>query len=170
LSLAAANLGANLLAGTDFLSQSRSAKMLCANPDADSKTCSSIASYKISADGSVTGTTEVLLAPYEPITLTMSMKGEFTGRSACGVLTLEALGRGVIRENGEPVPPKRNALMLKKLETVLRPVLGRKACDTIRIENDALVKYGKVEGVDIELPVKPIIWVSKSDGYRVAPR
>ena len=162
--------GTNLLSGTDFLAQSRSAKMLCANPDADTKTCSSIASYKVSADGSVTETSEVLITPYEPITLTMSMKGEFAGRSACGAMTLEALRRGVILADGKPVPPERNALVLKKLETVMGPLVGKRACDTIRIEKDALVKYGTIEGVNIELPAKPVIWVSKKDGYRVAPR
>lgn len=162
--------GANVQADVDILAQSKSGKMLCVNPDASTKTCSSITSFKVFADGSVTETTEVLLTPDQPITLTMSIATEVAGGSNCGVMTLDDLRRGQVRANGEALPSDRNALVLERLERSMGSLAGKKVCDAIRVEKDSLVKYGQIEGVDIKLPAKPVMWVSTNDGYTVAPR
>lgn len=162
--------GASVQADIDVLAQSKSGKVLCSNPDAATKTCSSIASYNASADGSVIETTEVLLTPDQPITLTMSIGTEVAGGSICGVMTLDDLRRGQVRANGEALQPDRNALVLERLETSMGSLAGKRVCDAIRIENQGLVKYGQVEGVDIKLPGKPVMWVSTKEGYKVAPR
>ena len=162
--------GANVQADVDILAQSKSGKMLCANPDAATKSCSSITSFKVSANGSVIETTEVLLTPEQSITLTMSIATEVAGGSNCGVMTLDDLRGGQVRANGEALPPDRNALVLERLETSMGSLAGQKVCDALRLENDSLVKYGQVEGVDVKLPGKPVMWVSPNDGYEVAPR
>lgn len=162
--------GANVQPIVDILAQSKSGKLLCSNPDAATKSCSSISSFKVSADGSVIETTEVLLTPEPTITLTMSIKTEVAGGSNCGVMTLDDLRRGQVRTNGEALSPDRNARVLERLETSMGSLAGKKVCDALRLENDSLVKYGQVEGVDIKLPGKPVMWVSPTDGYTVAPR
>lgn len=162
--------GANVQPDVDILAQSKSGKMLCSNPDAATKSCSSISSFKVSADGSVTETTEILLTPEPPITFTMSIATEVTRGSNCGVMTLDDLRRGQVRANGEALPPDRNAFVLERLEKSMGSLAGKKVCDALQLENDNLVKYGQVEGVDIKLPAKPVMWVSPSDGYTVAPR
>lgn len=162
--------GANVQPDVDILAQSKSGKMLCSNPDAATKSCSSITSFKVFADGSVIETTEVLLTPEQPITLTMSIGTEVAGGSNCGVISLDDLRRGQVRAEGEALPPDRNALVLERLEMSMGSLAGKKVCDALRVENDSLVKYGQVEGVDIKLPGKPVMWVSPNDGYRVAPR
>jgi hypothetical protein len=161
--------GGDIQANTDVLAQSKAGKVLCANPDVVKKRCSSIAAYSATA-GSVVETTEVLLTPAEPLTLTMSIGTQVSGGSICGVMTLDDLRRGQVRLNGEALPADRNALVLERLEASMGPLAGKKVCDAIRIENNGLVKYGQVEGVDIKLPAKPVMWVSSNDGYKVAPR
>lgn len=166
LSFAAANAQSDL----DVIAQSNSGKVLCSNPSAAAKSCSSIASFTVSPNGSVIETAEVLLTPDQPLTLTMSIGTQVAVGSICGVMTLDDLRRGKVRLNGKALPPDRNALVLDRLEASMGSLAGKKACDAIRIEDGRLVKYGQVEGVDIKLPGKPVMWVSTNDGYKVAPR
>lgn len=162
--------GAGVQGEVDVLAQSKSGKVLCSNPEASSRRCSSIASYTTSPDGAIIETTEVLLAPDRAITLTMSIGTQVAGGSICGLMTSEDLRRGQVRVDGEALPPDRNALALERLEASMGSLVGKRLCDAIRIENSGLVKYGQVEGVDIKLPGKPVAWVSLNDGYKVAPR
>ena len=162
--------GANVQAEVDVLAQSKSGKVLCSNPDAATKRCSSITSFSAAADGSMIETTELLLTPDQPLTLTMSTGIQVAGESFCGAMALDDLRRGKVRLNGEPLPADRHALVLERLEASMGPLAGKKACDAIRLENDGLVKYGQVDGVDLKLPGKPVMWISPKDGYKVAPR
>lgn len=162
--------GANVQAEVDVLAQSKSGKVLCSNPDAATKTCSSITSFSASTDGSVIETTEFLLTPAQPLTLTMSTGIQVAGETFCGALALDDLRRGKVRLSGEPLPADRHSLMLERFEATMGPLVGKKACDAIRLENDGLVKYGQVEGIDLKLPGKRVMWVSPVDGYKVGPR
>lgn len=163
-------LGGANAADIDVLAQAKSGKMVCVNPDAATKTCSSISSYSVSADGSVIETTEVLLAPDQPLTLTMSIRTKVDGGLICGVMTLEDLKHGVVRMNDDAIPSDRNADFLQRLEASMGSLTGREVCDALRIEDNGLVKYGQVERIDLKLPGKPVIWVSSGDGFKVAPR
>src|SRR5215210_3253809 len=100
--------------------------MLCSNPDAGTKSCSSMSSYNPSDDGSVIETTEILLTPAPPLTLTMSIATQVAGGSICGVMTLDDLRRGQVRMNGEAIPPDRNALVLERLEASMGALAGKK--------------------------------------------
>lgn len=162
--------GAKVEAGTDILAQSKSGKVLCSNPDVSAKTCSSITSYESSADGSVLETTEVLLTPHQPLTLTMAIASQVTARTSCGVMTLNDLRRGQIRLNGEALPANQRIRVLERLKASMGLLAGNRVCDAIRMEDGHLVKYGQIDGVDIKLPAKPVMWAPQEDGYKVAPR
>lgn len=162
--------GTNLEAEVDILAQSKSGKVLCSNPDAATKSCSSITTFSTSVEGAVTETTEILLTPDQPLTVTMSTGSQVVGGSYCGVMTMDELRRGQVRLSGQALPADRNALVLQRLEASMGPLAGKKACDVIRVENNGLVKYGQIEGVELKLPRKPVMWVSPDDGYKVAPR
>lgn len=166
LSLAAPLIQADV----DILARSESGKVLCSNPDAATKSCSSITSFNISADGSVSETTEVLLTKDQTLTLTMTIATQVTAGCICGTMTLDDLRRGQVRMGGQAIPVDRNTLVLERLEQSMAPLAGKRTCDAIRLESTGLVKYGQVEGIDIKLPGKPVMWVSPSDGYKVKPR
>ena len=156
-------------ADVDILARSKSGKVLCSNPDAATKSCSSMTSFDISADGSVSETTEVLLTTDQPLTLTMSIAAQVTAGSNCGTMTLEDLRRGQVRMGGQAIPTDRNTLVLERLEQSMAQLAGKTICEAIRLESTGLVKYGQVEGIDIKLPGKPVMWVSPIDGYKVKP-
>lgn len=155
---------------TDVLAQSQAGKMLCSNPDVNTKTCSTIDTFSKSADGTITDVGEVLISPDQAVTLEVSTTVQIENVTVCGMMALGDLEKGQVRVNGTLLPPERNAAAMKKLVEKLRPLAGRKVCEALRLEDGQLLKYGQVERVDINLPGKPVRWVMQDDGYRVAPR
>ncbi|UUR08048.1 hypothetical protein [Sphingomonas glaciei] len=138
------------------------------NPDLQAKTCSSLLSYAPRADGSLVETGEVLVAPAQGITLEMTSVVRNEGGALCGVVQLADLRRGIVRVNGARLPPERNASALASLVQRLAPMAGRKACETLRFQNGQLMKFGRVDQVNMTLPGKPVRWVDAAAGFRVA--
>ena len=167
LLLAAASSGPS---GTDVLAQVQLGKMLCANPDPATRTCSSIVSYTPGKNGTFVETGEVLISPNQPITLEMSSVVQVEGGAFCGTVEFADMQKGKLRMNGTLLPSDRNEAALSKLLEKLKPMAGRKACEALRIEEGQLKKYGQVERIDLNLPGKPVSWISPADGYKVAPR
>lgn len=155
---------------TEVLSQVSAGKMLCANPDVATKTCSSIASYVVGKDQTWIETSEILLPAEQPVTFQLSGVVKIRGSTICGTMSEADLAKGVVRINGSPLSAEQNATAMSKLITKLKPMAGRKACEVLRYEDGRLMKYGQVEQVDINLPGKPVRWISNSDSYKVAPR
>ena len=156
--------------GTDLMTEIRTGKMLCSNPDLGKKTCSAITIFSVGQDGSVKETTEMLIAPNPPITVEMSAPSQIQGPVNCTVLTIPQMQKGKVRINGAPLPSDQNLAVLSKIMEVMGPMADKRACDEIRIEAGQLVKFGQVEGVEVKLPGKPVRWISMDEGFKVAPR
>jgi hypothetical protein len=155
---------------TDVIAQVRAGKMLCSNPDPAKKTCSTIDTYAVGENGAFINTGEILFSADQQLTLETSSIVQIEKGTICGVMALADLQKGKIRFNGTLLPPDRNALVLDKIIERLSPLAGRKACEALRVEDGQLMKYGQVEGIDINLPGKPVSWITAADGYKVAPR
>lgn len=167
LALAAATNGPS---ATDIPTQMRLGKVLCANPDLATKTCSSIISYTPGKNGDIVETGEVLISPNQPVTLEMSSIVRIEGSTVCGTVEFADMQKGRLRMNGTLLPQDRNEAALSKLLEKLKPMAGRKACEALRVEDGQLKKYGQVERIDLDLPGKPVSWIGPADGYKVAPR
>lgn len=163
-------MSGSAIPGNDIMAQIRAGNALCSNPDEATKTCSTIASYTRSDDGVLTETAELLISPSQPITLEMSSVVSVDGAVNCGALTLAEMQKGRIRLAGALLTPERNEAALKGFLEKLAPMAGRKSCEEIRIEAEQLVKFGQVDGIDLKLPGKPVRWVGRDEGFRVAPR
>lgn len=166
--LMAAGVGA--VAETDVLAQIRAGKVLCANPDQATRTCTSIDAFAPLAEEIFIDTGEVLISPAQALTLEVASTVRVENGAICGVMALADLRNGTVRVNGALLPPAHNAQVLGKLTQQLKPLAGRKVCETLRMENGQLFKYGQVEGVDRNPPGKPVKWVGLDEAYKVAPR
>ena len=155
--------------GIDVKAQSLADKALCSNPNHLAKTCSAIARYTISPNGSARETTELLIAPTQHVTLEMSATASIDGNSVCGSLSMLDLEAGIVRINGERLPKDRHAAALGRLVEALKPMVGRRTCDALQIVDGQLLKFGQVDGVEIKLPGKPVAWIAKDAGYTVVP-
>lgn len=155
---------------TDVLGQANAGKVLCVNPDAKTKTCSTIDTFVVAQDGSVIDMGELLIATDQPLTLEVSSVVHIENATICGSMELADLKEGRVRLNGQLVSPDRNAAVLNIFVERLKPLAGRRVCEVLRLEDGQLRKFGQVERVDINLPAKPVQWVSPTEGYKVAPR
>jgi hypothetical protein len=159
-----------VIPSTDIMAQVRADRMLCSNPDEATKTCSMIASYTLAENGVLTETAELLISPNQPITLEMSSTVKVDGAVNCGALTLPEMQKGRLRLSGTLLPADRNEAALRGILEKLTPMVGRKTCEELRIESGQLFKYGQVDRIDLKLPGKPVKWVARDEGFRVAPR
>lgn len=155
---------------TDMLAQFKAGRMLCSNPDSNTKTCSTIDRLTLRADGVMIDTGETLLALDKPVTLEVASVAHFEAGALCGTMDVADLRNGIVRADGVPLPADRNALALEKLTAALQPLAGRKICEGLRLQDGQLVKIGQAERFDLPLPGKPVRWIMPDEGYRVAPR
>jgi hypothetical protein len=162
--------GTPVSSDTAILAQLSAGKMLCSNPDAATKTCSAIASYAAGKNGAFVETSEVLLPVGQPLTLQLSVAAQVKGSTICAVMNEADLQKGVVRINGSPLPLEQNVAVLSKLIEKLKPMAGREVCEELRVEDGRLMKYGRAERVDINLPGKPVRWINDADGYKVGTR
>jgi hypothetical protein len=153
---------------TDMLAQFRSGKVLCSSPDASTKTCHTIDRLTIRQDGVMMNTGETLIAPDKPITMEVTSQAHFEAGAMCGVISLADIQKGIVRASGVPLPPDRNALVLEKIGQAFQAVLDQPTCESLRVLDGKLVKFGQVQNVDLTL-AKPVRWISPDEGYRVAP-
>lgn len=154
---------------TDMLAQFKTGKVLCTNPDTATKTCSTIDRLTVRADGVLLSSGEVLVAPDKPFTLETTSVVHMEAGAMCGVIEMADLQKGIVRVNGVPLPPDRNALVLEKLSKALQSMAGQKICEGLRVKDGQLVKIAQAEKVDLPLPGKPVRWIGPDEGYRVAP-
>jgi hypothetical protein len=163
-------LAATAPSDTDMLAHFKAGKLLCSNPDAQTKTCSTIDKLVVRPDGTLVDTGETLVAPDKPVTLETTSVVHMDSGAMCGVMDMADLQRGIVRANGVPLPPDRNATVIDKLSAVFKPLSGQKVCEGLRVDHGHLIKVGQAERVDLPLPGKPVAWIDADGGYRVAPR
>jgi hypothetical protein len=146
--------------------------LLCLNPDEASKTCSGIYAFEpISGrEGTFTEIAEVLVSSDQPLSIEVSSVINVSGPTMCGTTRLSDLENGRIRANGAHLPPDQNSSALGEIINRLKPLAGREACETLRVEAGQLLKFGRLEGVRVDLPGKPAAWIAPDAGYKVAPK
>lgn len=157
-------------AETDALAQMQAWKILCTYPDETAHTCTSIEVFVEQPDGSFIATSETLLPGGEGLSLEISSTVRVENGAICGTIDLADMQKGMLRMNGLPLPPEQNVAALGKLIERLKPMAGRKVCEALHIVDGQLLKFGQIDGVDINLPGKPVRWVMSDEGYRLAPR
>ena len=153
----------------DVLANVRAGRMICSNPDNVAKTCTTISRYELQTDGSLHETSEILFSPNQPVSFEVQAKTTLEKGAICGAMLQADLENGVVRLNGTPLPPDKSKAVIANLMEKLAPLLGRKACEVLRVEDGRLLKLGQMEGIDIPLPPKPVRWITADQGFKVAP-
>lgn len=162
--------GAITIDPVDVMANIRAGHQLCSNPDPATKTCSTLATYSLDQGGSVVERVEMLLAPAAPISMEMEAPLTVEGQRTCGAISAETLDAIIFRVNGQPASQEQLAGIQPRVRAALTPMIGRKACDQFSVIGGVLLKQGLVEGLDVVVPPKPVAWVSKDQGYSVAPK
>jgi hypothetical protein len=170
LLLAAAAAPPKPAAAPNPLAPAAEGKLECYSPDAAKKTCKSLAAYRPRPDGGYDSLSLIILQPNPLVTLQMVSPVRVRNGQVCGPVREADIQQASFQVNGQAVTPEQTAEMRGKVRALMAPLLGKEVCtqylpapDGARIARS--VEAGKPRP---ELDQK-VIWISQSDGYKVAP-
>jgi hypothetical protein len=143
-------------------------RMQCYAPDTHTKTCESMAAYRIDAAGAIQNTATLLFL--EGTTVETTTPVAIQGDQVCGVIRPEDVAAArVMANDGGQVETAKTATVRQELKMALAPRFGQMIC-TAYVQTDAgLMAQATVDGERDEGLDRMIMWVSPADGYRVAP-
>ena len=141
----------------------------CYAPDAVAKTCSSMATYHLNADGSFTNKATVLISKSPPAILEMNTNVEIRNGAVCGTIREENISGARLTVNGTDVPADQAQPVLARIASGMASVVGHEICTAYIPSGGNLVAKGTLDGVPKPDQDQVMQWVSASDGYRVAP-
>jgi hypothetical protein len=151
------------------LAQASQGRVECYVPSHSFKSCRSMASYALKADGSITSTSTTLLIHKPVVIMTADSAVTIKDRQVCGYVTLESLGQASFTVDGAPATPEQTAQLRDHLQTGYKPLLGKEICTGYSAAGDAMMTTVTIGGVAQPSQGDLVIWVSPSDGYKVQP-
>jgi len=151
------------------LARSLTGDLQCYMPDAQRKTCHSIASYKRRADGGYDNGATILLSPQGPVTLETLTLVTVKGEAVCGTIHKSDIDKAKIRFAGRLLSDTEAAPVIARLQQGLAPIIEQEVCTTYVAEADHLVAKATIAGTYQAALDQPVKWVTPGDNYSVAP-
>ncbi|ESQ89637.1 hypothetical protein ABAC460_12265 [Asticcacaulis sp. AC460] len=164
--LAAAVLAQDL--PSDPLAPVQYGQVQCYSPDAATKTCNSIARYTPNSGG-YTNTATILLSSRPAVTMTTSTQVQVRDGAVCGTLRDEDIEAAKVKVDGRGLSSGEASLVVSAVADAVNDYVGQEICTTYVAAGDGLTAKASVQGTPQPELDQPVIWVSPSDGYKVAP-
>lgn len=153
----------------DALAPARAGQAQCFVPNAEAKTCQSIASYVFNANGVIDNISETLLMPQPVVVMRTSSPVTARDNALCGPLTAEDLGRATFTIDGRPATEEETANIRAGLTQHLAPMFNVEICVSVSAVAGGYQANSTVGGTARPDLAQPMLWVRPEDGYRVAP-
>ena len=166
---AAALMQDAIVPAVDPLAPARAGQLQCYSPDTARKTCNSLAGYGDNGDGTYTNTATVLLSSQPAITMSNATSVRLIDGAVCGTLSQADIAAGTVSVDGQVLPSGQAQFVLAAVSNALDKVIDHEICTTYEPAGEGLVAHGSLDGVARPDMDQPIIWVTPSDGYTVAP-
>ena len=144
-------------------------KVECYMPDVEHKTCHSLVSYLLKADGSIASTETMVLVRSPVIIISMPHAVTVKGDKVCGYIALDDVGLATFTIDGTPATPEVTAKLRDRLQANYRPLYNREICTRYVNDADGTKSEVSIDGVVQPSGVERVAWVSPSDGYKVQP-
>ena len=144
-------------------------KVECYLPDAQRKTCHSLISYVLKADGSASSNETMVLLRSPVILISMPHDVLVKGDKVCGFITFDDVGRATFTIDGAPASDEQTAKLRDRLQSNYRPLYNKEICTRHLHDVDGTKSEVSIEGVVQPSGVELVAWVSPSDGYKVQP-
>ena len=151
----------------DPLAPARTGMLQCYAPNTVAKTCQSIAGYVFKADGTITNTAEVLIAPSPITTLKTAEPVIVKSGAVCGQLS--DLHDAEVLVGGQPADPALSAKVRQQLLAAMAPLLGKEICTFYLQGNGAMSASATLDGKPAPEMTSTVLWVAPTDGYSVRP-
>lgn len=140
----------------------------CYSPDAATRTCNSIAKYTPDGSG-FTNTATILLSSRPAVTMTTSTRVQVRDGAVCGTLRDEDIQAAKVKVEGRELSAEEASLVVSAVADAVNDYVGQEICTTYVAAGDGLTAKASVQGTPRPDLDQPVIWVSPSDGYKVAP-
>ncbi len=153
----------------DPIAPAAQGKLQCHVPDRARHTCQSLAGYRPDGKGGFFNTADVLLAPEPLLTMRAVSTVVIRDGAICGKLSRESFEKAQFFADGGLLDAEKTAgLRTAILEQSAAMMLDREICTRYTQSGDHLVAHVTLDGKPDQATMD-VIWVSPSEGYRVAP-
>lgn len=157
---------APLQSAADPLAPARDGRLQCHEPDTARKTCAALAGYSFAADGTITNHAEIMLNPSPLIVMRDEQPVVVRDGEVCG--PFGDFADAVFTLDGQPADPSL-ATMIRGQVAAAFAALGTEGCTRYLPQGDGWLAEVIIDGHPRPDLNQPVIWVSPSDGYTVAP-
>jgi len=154
---------------TDPLEPARSGAVQCHEPNDLHKTCSAIASYRPTGDGSYMSSAEIIVSQEGPVILSVDSPVIVKNGAVCGFIRQLDLAAGRVTVNGEMLSVEDGAPYLAELSKTMGRSFNKEICTRYSETSEGVLGKTKINGVYVPAADTPIRWMSPAEGYRVAP-
>ncbi|HEV7691525.1 MAG TPA: hypothetical protein VGO52_11900 [Hyphomonadaceae bacterium] len=144
-------------------------KLQCYSPNRERKTCMSMASYRKNAKGEFENPSSVLVNPNPVIVMDTVTPVTIRDGKVCGPIRKADIETARFSVNGAEVTGEAAAKLRQLMVTQSGSMLDREICTAYVPKDGVLVAQATIDGAPMAAPVQQVIWVSPSDGYKVAP-
>jgi len=144
-------------------------KVQCFQPNEVAKTCQSIGSYRISPTGEIENTATIMISTGPQVVMTTHAPAVIKAGKDCGVLKPAHLDAATFMVEGQPATASQTAALRTQMKGALRTPLGHEVCSAYAPNGAALMATSTFDGLARPDLDQKVMWVSPSEGYRVAP-
>ncbi len=142
----------------------------CYVPDTAKKTCMSLAYYVARDDGGFDNRSVVLLNKSPVVTLDTTTRVTLKDGAVCGAIRAEDIAAGKVTVGDHLMTPEEASPVLNSITQGLSGIIGHEIC-TVYVPDASgkLVAQASMDGKRQPEQDQPVLWISPSDGYTVAP-
>ena len=170
LALAGSGLAARAAAFDPPIDRAADGQMQCFAPDTARKTCRSLAAYRPGADGGVDNIAIVLVSSDPVITMRTVSPVTVKAGQVCGPIRAEDFQGAQFSIGGQPADDNQTTELRQAIADAMKDVIGKETCTAfVPAQGGAFTAKATIGGVAQPGADMPVIWVSPSDGYKVAP-
>ena len=142
----------------------------CYAPDTVRKTCSSMAYYVARNDGSFDNRAVVLINKAPAVTLETTTHVAIKAGAVCGAIRAEDIAAGKVMVTGRTMAAEEASPVLNSITQALTPIIRHEICTTYMPDaSGKVMAQSSMDGLRQPGQDQPVLWISPSEGYTVAP-
>jgi hypothetical protein len=140
----------------------------CFGPDLAARTCQSMSTYRLEKGG-ISDVATILISKSPVIVMTTVAPVRIEGERVCGPIRAEDIAAASFTVDGRPADAEQTSALDGKLTDAMKDLFGHDICVAFTRNGDGFLATSTMDGVPRRDEGQKAIWVSPTDGYRVAP-
>lgn len=151
-----------------LLPDMKAGKMICEDPNPQTKTCSSLSTFEVTGPKSFLVSSRVRLDQEGKVVMVAPpAEVKIVNGRGCSVLTAADFEKATFEVNGVAGNDAQNKGMRDRLRPALASVLGQEVCEAYMIKDGKMRSIGYIAGKVAPATESEALWVTKQDGYKI---